>query len=178
MHAAVVSVFSVHVQPAERPLARSSHARYCSSRPAVAVGLAAPANSAPSGAGTTAKGVEVPESAPTVGLPTIPDPGVPLRLNPPMGDAFGPDRRFGPCVVGERGGIPADDFSGMFHVMLGRAGGSAAGRVVATAGGPRVASKMACHECFHGQTVARWSAGTVALTRAPPFTAARRVGRP
>jgi len=28
--------------------------------------------------------------------------------------------------------------------------------VVASAGGPRVASKIACHESFHGQAVGRW----------------------
>ncbi len=50
--------------------------------------MAAPANSAPSGADTMAKGIKVPDSAPTVGLPTIPDPGVPLGRNPPRVNAF------------------------------------------------------------------------------------------
>ena len=34
--------------------------------------------------------------------------------------------------------------------------GSAAGQVVAAAGGPRVASKIDCQGSFHGQAVGRW----------------------
>ena len=45
----------------------------------------------------------------------------------------------------------------MFHVVLGWAGGSAGGQVVATAGGPSVASKIDCHESFHGHAVGSWT---------------------
>ena len=41
-------------------------------------------------------------------------------------------------------------------MVSGWAGGSATGQVVASAGGPSVASKIACHEFFHGQAVGRW----------------------
>ena len=56
------------------------------------------------------------------------------RLNPPMDDGS----------------------SGMFHVVSGRAGVSAAGQVVAVLGGPRVASKIACQGSCHGHAVGRW----------------------
>ena len=55
-------------------------------------------------------------------------------------------------------------------MVLGWAGGSAAGQVVASAGGPRVALKMACHE-LHGQAVGRW----VVMRRTD---VASRAGRP
>ena len=41
-------------------------------------------------------------------------------------------------------------------MVSGRAGVSAAGQVVATAGGPRVASKIACQGSCHGHAVGRW----------------------
>ena len=44
----------------------------------------------------------------------------------------------------------------MFHLVSGRAGASAAGQVVATAGGPRVASKIDCQGSCHGHAVGRW----------------------
>ena len=88
MHVVVDSADSVQVDGRYLLPVRSSHARRCSSRLAVAVGLAAPANSAPSGADTMAKGIKVPDSAPTVGLPTFPDPRVPLSRNPPKGNAL------------------------------------------------------------------------------------------
>ena len=46
--------------------------------------------------------------------------------------------------------LPDDGSFGLFHVVSGWTGGSAAGQVVATAGGSRVASKIACQGSFHG----------------------------
>ena len=41
-------------------------------------------------------------------------------------------------------------------MVLGRAGGLAAGQVDATAGGPSAASKIACQGSCHGHAVGRW----------------------